>query len=249
MLPWRPCAWAAPLCARRWPRFFDPPPPLPPPYIPGCRAPLRVALTFSELEGTMCVWVPPPPGDRLFWSFLAPPRLSLKARPQLGGRFLKYAYHASRASAWIQARMELAFQKNIVFPGGGDFPLPLLLGLDHPRAADGLPGLIMEGEGPARGGHCSAPPSRQRPGPRRAEAEAEAREEAAPARAAEEEEEGGAREGRPPASPRPAAAAQAAQAAQAPVAAGRLGGAQPLRPFVQFQLRRDAAGGARSGAS
>jgi len=107
--------------------------------------PLRVSLTFELLEGTMCVWMPPPPGDRLFWSFLSPPKLVLRASPEIGGRVLKYAYHASRASAWIQARMELAFRKNMVFPSGGDIPLPLLLPMENPRAADNLPSLREKG--------------------------------------------------------------------------------------------------------
>ncbi|KAH7615656.1 hypothetical protein Ndes2526B_g09599 [Nannochloris sp. 'desiccata'] len=106
--------------------------------------PLRVSLTFSVLEGTMCVWIPPPPGDRLFWSFLSPPKLSLTATPQIGQRLLKYAYHASRASAWIQARLELAFRKNLVFPCGGDIPLPFFLPVWNPRAYDGLRGLQKE---------------------------------------------------------------------------------------------------------
>lgn len=108
--------------------------------------PLRVSLTFSVLEGTMCVWIPPPPGDRLFWSFLSPPKLSLKATPQIGQRLIKYAYHASRASAWIQARLELAFRKNLVFPCGGEIALPLLLPIWNPRAYDGLNGLEKERE-------------------------------------------------------------------------------------------------------
>ena len=110
------------------------------------KLPLRVSLTFSVLEGTICVWIPPPPGDRLFWSFLSPPKLSLTASPEIGGRLLKYAYHASRASAWIQARFELSFKKNLVFPGGGDIPLQLLLPSWDPRAADTLPGLDKEKE-------------------------------------------------------------------------------------------------------
>jgi hypothetical protein len=108
--------------------------------------PLRVSLTFSVLEGTMCVWIPPPPGDRLFWSFLSPPKLELKATPQIGQRLIKYAYHASRASAWIQARLELAFRKNLVFPCGGDIALPLLLPVWNPRAYDDLEGLDKEKE-------------------------------------------------------------------------------------------------------
>jgi hypothetical protein len=96
------------------------------------KIPLRVQLTFSSLEGPMCVWIPPPPGDRVFWSFLTPPRLNIAATPQIGDRVFKYAYHASRASQWIEARMKLAFSKNLVFPSGGDFRIPGMLSVDKP---------------------------------------------------------------------------------------------------------------------
>jgi hypothetical protein len=46
--------------------------------------PLRLSLTFSLLEGTMCAWVPPPPGNRLFYAFVTPPHLELTARPEVG---------------------------------------------------------------------------------------------------------------------------------------------------------------------
>ena len=40
-------------------------------------------MTVSTLEGTMVAWVPPPPGNRLFYSFVAPPRLELSAKPEV----------------------------------------------------------------------------------------------------------------------------------------------------------------------
>ena len=49
------------------------------------RLPLRVSLTFSVLEGTMLAWVPPPPGDRIFLSFLRTPHLVVAAKPEVGG--------------------------------------------------------------------------------------------------------------------------------------------------------------------
>ena len=45
--------------------------------------PLRVSLTFSVLEATVLAWVPPPPGDRLFVSFLRPPHLVVQAKPEV----------------------------------------------------------------------------------------------------------------------------------------------------------------------
>jgi hypothetical protein len=47
------------------------------------RIPLRLSVTVSLLEGTMVAWVPPPPGNRLFYSFVAPPRLELSAKPEV----------------------------------------------------------------------------------------------------------------------------------------------------------------------
>lgn len=55
----------------------------PAPLHVRCSIPLRLSLTFSLLEGTMCAWVPPPPGNRAFYSFVAPPRLELTARPEV----------------------------------------------------------------------------------------------------------------------------------------------------------------------
>lgn len=48
-----------------------------------CSIPLRLSVTVSLLEGTMVAWVPPPPGNRLFYSFVAPPRLELSAKPEV----------------------------------------------------------------------------------------------------------------------------------------------------------------------
>lgn len=45
--------------------------------------PLRLSVTVSLLEGTMVAWVPPPPGNRLFYSFVAPPKLELSAKPEV----------------------------------------------------------------------------------------------------------------------------------------------------------------------
>ena len=50
------------------------------------RTPLRLRLTFSLLEGTMAVFVPPPPGNRMFYTFVLPPRVSVVAKPEVGGR-------------------------------------------------------------------------------------------------------------------------------------------------------------------
>lgn len=102
---------------------------------------IRVSLTFSVLEGTMVAWIAPPPGDRLFWSFLSPPKLSMKALPIVAGRHIKQPYAAAKVSNWIQERIELSFRKNMVYPSGGDIPLPFLMSIEDERVFHGLPGL------------------------------------------------------------------------------------------------------------
>ena len=50
----------------------------------------------------MVAWVPPPPGNRLFYSFVAPPRLELSAKPEVcllaGGLFKTSIANPSLAS-------------------------------------------------------------------------------------------------------------------------------------------------------
>lgn len=55
--------------------------------------PLRLSLTFSVLEGTMVAWVPPPPGNRLFISFLRPPRLVVTAKPEVSTQWRLRCLH------------------------------------------------------------------------------------------------------------------------------------------------------------
>lgn len=44
---------------------------------------LKIDLTFKLLEGTVCAWIPPPPGDRIFYSFVTAPKLVVQAKPQV----------------------------------------------------------------------------------------------------------------------------------------------------------------------
>ena len=46
-----------------------------------CRMSLRLSMDIKALRGPLVVWVPPPPGDRLWFSFLEPPQLQVTASP------------------------------------------------------------------------------------------------------------------------------------------------------------------------
>lgn len=52
---------------------------------------LRLVLKITALRGSVYAWVPPPPGDRLWFSFTEPPELVATAAPMVGGRLLKYS--------------------------------------------------------------------------------------------------------------------------------------------------------------
>ena len=51
-----------------------------------CRMQLRLSMDIKALRGPLVVWVPPPPGDRLWFSFLEPPQLQITASPLVSHR-------------------------------------------------------------------------------------------------------------------------------------------------------------------
>ncbi|XP_025909687.1 testis-expressed protein 2-like [Nothoprocta perdicaria] len=98
--------------------------------------PLLLTVEVQELAGTLAVNVPPPPTDRVWYSFRAPPRLELSVRPRLGGRALTCP-HVSEA---IARRLQHELQKVLVMPNMDDLIIPIMhSGLDPHAAAAGLP--------------------------------------------------------------------------------------------------------------
>ncbi len=47
---------------------------------------LRLHLHIKSLRGHVYAWVPPPPGDRLWFSFVEPPELQAVATPMVPHR-------------------------------------------------------------------------------------------------------------------------------------------------------------------
>ncbi|KAK9842538.1 hypothetical protein WJX81_005057 [Elliptochloris bilobata] len=103
---------------------------------------LRLHLHIKSLRGEVYAWVPPPPGDRLWFSFLEPPELVATATPMVGGRLLKYSAQAARVSGWVAGKLQGAITKNLTFPSCADIPLPLLLAADAPAAGAALPAFL-----------------------------------------------------------------------------------------------------------
>ena len=47
------------------------------------RMQLRLQLEIRSIKGPIVAWIPPPPGDRLWFAFVTPPQLEARAEPQV----------------------------------------------------------------------------------------------------------------------------------------------------------------------
>ncbi|XP_076154920.1 testis-expressed protein 2 [Alosa pseudoharengus] len=98
--------------------------------------PLLLTVEVQELSGTLAVNIPPPPTDRIWYSFCDPPRLDLRVRPKLGEREVTFCH----VTEWIEKKLQDEFQKVFVLPNMDDIYLPLMhSGMDHPAGPQDLP--------------------------------------------------------------------------------------------------------------
>ncbi|XP_034566857.1 testis-expressed protein 2-like [Notolabrus celidotus] len=94
--------------------------------------PLMLSVEVLELSGTLAVNIPPPPTDRIWYSFRVPPRLDLHVRPTLGEREVTFTH----VTEWIERKLQCEFQKVLVMPNMDDLYLPLMTsGLDNPSVS------------------------------------------------------------------------------------------------------------------
>uniref|UniRef100_A0A914XKV4 SMP-LTD domain-containing protein n=1 Tax=Plectus sambesii TaxID=2011161 RepID=A0A914XKV4_9BILA len=90
--------------------------------ISSTRLILNVEVT--GLEGTMAINFAPPPSDRFWYGFRHPPKLSLKAVPQVGDRAVEF----TKVSDWIEKRLAILLEKNLVLPAMDDIIIPVMSG-------------------------------------------------------------------------------------------------------------------------
>ncbi|XP_008115016.2 testis-expressed protein 2 [Anolis carolinensis] len=96
--------------------------------------PLLLTVEVQELTGTLAVNIPPPPTDRVWYSFRIPPQLDLKVRPKLGEREVTFIH----VTEWIEKKLQHEFQKVLVMPNMDDLILPLMhSGLESQAFGDG----------------------------------------------------------------------------------------------------------------
>ncbi|KAL2101117.1 hypothetical protein ACEWY4_002878 [Coilia grayii] len=98
--------------------------------------PLLLTVEVLELSGTLAVNIPPPPTDRIWYSFRQPPRLDLRVRPMLGEREVTFTH----VTEWIERKIQCEFQKVFVMPNMDDLYLPLMTpSVDYPPASHDSP--------------------------------------------------------------------------------------------------------------
>ncbi|XP_076026768.1 testis-expressed protein 2-like [Genypterus blacodes] len=98
--------------------------------------PLMLSVEVLELSGTLAVNIPPPPTDRIWYSFRVPPKLDLHVRPMLGEREVTFTH----VTEWIERKLQCEFQKVFVMPNMDDLYLPLMTsGLESPSAVHQSP--------------------------------------------------------------------------------------------------------------
>ncbi|XP_061612397.1 testis-expressed protein 2 isoform X1 [Phyllopteryx taeniolatus] len=97
--------------------------------------PLLLTVEVQELSGSLVVNIPPPPTDRIWYSFCKPPKLDLRVRPKLGEREVTLCH----VTEWIEKKLQNEFQKVFVLPNMDDIYLPMMhSGVDSPRASEHL---------------------------------------------------------------------------------------------------------------
>ncbi|XP_069725848.1 testis-expressed protein 2-like [Phaenicophaeus curvirostris] len=98
--------------------------------------PLLLTVEVQELAGTLAVNIPPPPTDRVWYSFRVPPQLELKVRPKLGEREVTFLH----VTEWIEKKLKHEFQKILVMPNMDDLIIPIMRsGLDPQPHTEGPP--------------------------------------------------------------------------------------------------------------
>ncbi|KJH47697.1 hypothetical protein DICVIV_06221 [Dictyocaulus viviparus] len=88
--------------------------------------PLILNVVVEMLEGPITLNIPPPPSDRLWYAFRRPPLASIRAVPQVGDR----SVDMSTVSDWIESKLRLLIEKNLVCPNMDDIVLPVMSGND-----------------------------------------------------------------------------------------------------------------------
>jgi hypothetical protein len=82
--------------------------------------PIFMTLKVKRLSGTMRVWVPPPPGDRLWWGFVDQPQIEMEAIPMMGHLGIRWHGLAEKVSKVITSKLLKEFTATLVLPNAAN---------------------------------------------------------------------------------------------------------------------------------
>ncbi|GMS87167.1 hypothetical protein PENTCL1PPCAC_9342, partial [Pristionchus entomophagus] len=85
---------------------------------------LILNVEVEAIEGTMTINLPPPPSDRIWYAFRKRPKVSIRAIPQVGDR----SVDLTTVSDWIESKLRLLIEKNLVCPNMDDIIIPAMSG-------------------------------------------------------------------------------------------------------------------------
>ena len=85
--------------------------------------PISMTVKIKRLAGTTRVWIPPPPGDRLWFGFVGEPVLEMEATPSFGQIGIKWHGLAERVSEAITKLLLREIHAALVLPNGGNLIL------------------------------------------------------------------------------------------------------------------------------
>ena len=92
--------------------------------------PISMTVKIKRLAGTTRVWIPPPPGDRLWFGFVGDPTLDMEATPSFGQIGIKWHGLAERVSEAITKQLLREIHAALVLPNGGNLILDPLTPFD-----------------------------------------------------------------------------------------------------------------------
>ena len=64
--------------------------------------PLRFTLNLKKCQGIVRLWIPPPPGDRLWWGLIAEPKIELDIVPVIGESGISHEGIGARVSRFLR---------------------------------------------------------------------------------------------------------------------------------------------------
>lgn len=78
--------------------------------------PLRFKLTLKKCQGVMRIWIPPPPGDRLWWGLIKEPDIELDIIPELGEAGISHEGIASKVSQFLRNLFVADLHSQLLLP-------------------------------------------------------------------------------------------------------------------------------------